>query len=520
MNQSVMRHGALVGGLLVAACGPTTMDETTGEDLAAMAESNVEAALRGTHRAGSFLADSATVADSLSSLGGGSQYCTYECTPDGICQDVCTTVEDPVTVAELQDDRQELDEGIDDIIKTLKEKIFTEENLEPGTSATYLLKPKTFCGSTGSSLEPAPNPGTGGTGTADPAPKPELDPDCVDEINRLQPRLRLSSPSAGNVDVELILTSARKRPVTLELHQNHVGIVVDLAETKGTLDALGEDTSSITEMVGRFGLELRKNADLDYSFRASVIDAIKLGIQDDAGQQIRYSISASVPTFELRLDGNAREVTGTVDYGTMTISAPLNALRDSFAGPEEYDPVTGLPVPRPTYTGNIEYLLAGVEGSMTFDGSTDKLTLSHLGLGDASSTLKLDGTTLAQLDLNPNAGRHFDMTIEKQPAGTQVSFSPTLDFSALLNFAPLAAQIPDIAPDVMNNALHFWFDGDRPTVQGNDEQLKVVSGTMHYENSYDPSLNFTASAGSCIESPAVDASTTEGVSGVVVTTCQ
>jgi hypothetical protein len=519
MKQWVMRHGALVGGVFLVACGPSTKDETTGEDLAALAESNVEQALRGTHRAGSFLADSATVADSLSSLGGGTEYCTYECDADGICEDVCTTVDDPVSVEELQQDREDLNDSIDELMKTLREKVFTPGNLESedGSSATYRIGPKTLCSTSVTSVEPVP--GSGGTGAEPAPPAPELDPDCVDEINRLQPRLRLSSPSSGNVDVALLLTSERHEPVTLELYSDHVGIVVDLDETKGTLDALGEDTSSLTELVGKLGLELRKNADLDYSLRASVLDAVSLGIQDDAGQQIHYGISASVPTFELRLDGNARQVTGSLDYGTMTISGPLNAFSDSFA-PEEYDPLTGLPVPRPTYTGNLEYLLAGLEGSMTFDGSTDKLTLSHLGLGDASSTLKLDGTTLAQVDVNANAGRHFDLTLEKQTDGTSVSFSPSIDVSALLNFAPLAAQIPDLAPDVLNNTLHFWFDGDHPTVQGNSDLLKVVSGTMHYESSYDPSQNFTAAAGSCIQSSSVDASTTDGVSGVAVTACQ
>ena len=40
MKQWVMRHGAFVGGVFLAACGPSTKDETTGEDLAALAESN------------------------------------------------------------------------------------------------------------------------------------------------------------------------------------------------------------------------------------------------------------------------------------------------------------------------------------------------------------------------------------------------------------------------------------------------------------------------------------------------
>jgi hypothetical protein len=509
---------------MVACGGKTDDDETSGSDLAALAESNIEHALRGAHGAGSFLADSATVADSLGSLGGGSETCTYECTPDGLCQDVCTTV--PVTVADLQQDRDDLSDGIDDVMKTLREEIFTSENLESegGGTATYLLHPKTLCSSTTSSVDtpgtgaPAPA-GTGGSGTTTaPPPEPELDPDCVDEINRIQPRLRLSSPSAGNVDVEILLTSSHLNPVTIELHQDHAAIVVDLAETKATLDAAGEDTSSIAQMAGKFGLGIYKNGNLDYSLRASIIDAITLGITNDAGEAINYALGASDRMLELRLDGNQKKVTGSLDYGTMTIAGPLNAFKDSFA-PVEYDPVTGLPIERPNYTGAIEYFLAGIEGSATFDGATDKLSFTHLGLGDASSTLKLDGTALAQIDVNPNNGRHFDLSVEDQPDGTVVGFSPTLDVSAMLNFAPLAAQIPDIAPDVLSNTIHLWFDGTNPSVQDHGDQLKVLSGTLNYTSSYDPSLNFSASAGQCIGG-SVDASTTDGVEGAVMTTCE
>jgi hypothetical protein len=523
MKRWVIERGALIGGLCLVACGPTSTDdddESTASDLAALATSNVEQALRGTHRAGSFIADSATIADALGSFSGSSEYCTTSCSVDGVCETVCVDEEDPLTVADLQEGRADLDEAIDDMVENLKEKIFTAENLESssGGTATYLLGPKVFCSSSSSSLDPVPS--SGGTGSQ-PAPEeePMLDQGCVDEFNRLQPRLRLSSPSTGNVDVALLLTSSRKNPVTLELHSNHLGLVIDLGETKATLDAAGEDTGSITQMAGKLGFEIRKNGELDYSLRANVVESVALGSTDDAGDEIQYGVGASVPTMELRLDGNAREITGSIDYGAITLSGSLNAFRDTF-DPPEYDPLTGENVPRPTYTGAVEAMLAGVEGSATFDGSTDKLTLSHLGLGDASSTLKFDGQTLAQLDLNPSAGRHFDMTVEQQTGGSVVTFSPTLDASALLNFAPLAAQITDISPELLNNALHFWFDGTNPSVKSQSDQLAILSGTMHFTNAYDPTQDFTATAGQCVSSADVDASANEGVTGVLVTTCQ
>ena len=520
MKHWVLEHGALVGGIFLVACGPTTKndDESTSTDLAALAESNVEQALRGAHRAGSFLADSATLADSLGSLGSGNQSCDTACDGTGLCTSTCTT--EPLTVADLHQSRDDMSAAIDSLMKELREKVFTKENLESegSGSVTYLIGPKTLCGSSTSSQTPTVSTpgGTGGSGgtASTPPAEPELDPDCVDLINRLAPRLRLSSPSSGNVDVELLLTSQKLNPATLELYRDHAGIVLDLGEIKSTLDTLGEDTGALDSLVGKLGFEIKKNGELDYSVRANVLENVAVGMHDDYGDSVSYGLGKSVPTAELRLDGNAREITGSLDFGALSAKGPLNAFRDTF-DPEQYDSL-GYPIPRPIYQGALDLMLAGIEGSITFDGATDKLGLSHLGLGDASSTLKVDGNVLAQLDVNPMNGRHFDLMVEKQSAGTALTFSPTLDASLLLNFAPLANQITDLAPELMNDTLRLWLDGQNPSLLLGSDQLKVLSGTLNFTNTYDPTQNVSAAAGQCVASSTSDSAT----NAFVVTTCQ
>jgi len=526
MKQSVLGHGAFVGAVFLVACGGTSTkdDESTSTDLAALAESNVEQALRGAHRAGSFLADSAALADSLGSLGGGSESCDTACDSSGFCTTTCTT--DPVTVADLQQSRDDMSASIDSIMKELREKIFSKENLESegNGSVTYLLGPKTLCASTTVSTPTVstpggPSPPQGGTagtaGTAStPTAEPELDPDCVDQVSRLEPRLRLSSPSAGNVDVELLLTSSKLNPATLELYRDHAGVVVDLGDIKSTLDMLGESTGSLDSLVGKLGFEIRKNHELDYSLRANVLADVVVGMHDDLGNAVSYGVGASTPTAEVRLDGNARELLGSWDLGAITVKAPLNAFRDTF-DPEQYDSF-GYPIPRPTYQGALEFLLAGIEGTATFDGNTEKLALSHLGLGDTSSTLKVDGNVLAALDVNAMNGRHFDLLVEKRSAGTSLTFSPTLDTSLLLNFAPLANQISDIPPELMNDTLRFWLDGQSPSLEVGGDQLKVLAGTLNFTNTYDPTQNVSAAPGQCVASSTSDSAT----SAFVVTACQ
>ena len=520
MEQWAKQGALLVGGFLVA-CGPTTKDEPTSTDLAAMAEANVEQGLRGAHQSGSFVADSTALADALSPLAGSTTDCSTNCTANGVCTETtCTTESSSVTVADLQSDRDNLNQSIDDLVKTLKEKIFTADNLESSSNgtATYLLGPKTLCGSTTSESSTVPSNSSGGSsGSAQPSTSPPaLDPDCVDEANRLQPRLRLSSPSSGNVDVELLLTGSKLNPATLELYRDHMAVVLDLGALKQTLDTAREDTGSLASMTGKIGLELKQNAALDYSLAFNVLEDVSLGVRAETGELASYGVAKSEPMLELRLDGSAKQVTGSVDFGALTAAGPLNAFRDSI-DPERYD-VLGDPIPRPTYTGAVAALVAGLEASVTLDGRADRLTFAHLGFGDRTSSIKVDDDVIAAFDLNPDAQRHFDLTLAKDPAGTVFTFAPSLDATVLLNFAPLASQFDSLAPETLNNTLHLWFEGQNPSLQQHgDEQVKVVAGTLHYTSSYDPTQNVTAAAGSCLASDAAGSTDTPAF---VVSACQ
>lgn len=513
MRTKLLTRGLTLGVLSLMGCSPASDERVATSDLALTAQENVENALRGTHRAGSFLADSASLAEMFDSMGGEEETCVAPPCTLGVCPPVeCTS--DPTTVEDLQEQRAEFDESITELMDTLREQIFTAENLESedSSSVTYLLGPATFCED---SVEIS-----GGSGaTPDPAPAPTLDPECVDQIQRLQPRIRLSSPGAGDVDVELLITSEKRNPVTLELYRNHVGAIIDLGETKAALDAIGEDTGNLVSMVGKLGIELRKNAELDFSLRSSVLEAIEIVMDNDLGEQIRVALGQSIPMFELRFDGNNRQITGAMDYGTLAVDGPLNAFRDSFED-TEYDPVTGEELPGPVYTGHTELFVAGLEGSITFDGTTDRLDILDVGLGDTSSTLKHDGTVLAQADLNAQAGRHFDLAIQKQPEGEPVvTFSPTFDLSVMLHFAPLATQITDLSSSILDDTLRIWFDGQDPSVQGREDALRVVSGTLNMTSTSTPAANLSVPAGMCLVESDAEAPAHEFLGAFAVSTC-
>jgi hypothetical protein len=499
MSQTMLSGRFVVLGVLaLAACAPESdpgdEDSVDTEELAATAVENVERALRGTHRAGSFIADSQSVADSLGTVAGESQVCDDDdapCLPDGTCPEPVCEV-DSLTVADLQEARAELDESISDFVQTLKDEIFTEANVESedDDSVTFYLGPDVLCGSS----EPAPS----APGEPEPIFEPnEVDPECAESVQRLQPRLRLSSAGDDDVDVALLLTANRHNPVTLELHHDHVAVVADLGEIKATLDSVGEDTGALRSLDGKVSLELRQNGELDYSASANVLEEIVV-VADQEGSPVRVSLGASAPTYEVRLNGNARTITGLVDFGEFRVSGPMNAFRDFFDDSETFDEL-GNPIPEKSYSGEIELVVPGLEGRATYDGAADAISFGNFGLGNASSTLKWNGIPLAQLDLNAALGRHFDIALASPAGGGQVlTLSPTFDLSMVLNFMPVADQIDDLAQWLLNDTLHVWFDGSNPSVQIDEDQFRVVSGTLNMTSASAPAANVSVSAGMCV----------------------
>lgn len=511
-------------GPFLAGCGPTEQEPISASTLALTAQENVAHALRGAHAAGSFIAESATLAELLSAPS--EQDCPptgfTPCPPGTVCpapeQPVCR---DSVTSEDLQESRQEMSDAIDDLVQMLGEEVFVPENLESEdtASATYRLPTDMLCGSDG---EDGPLPGSAYPETTPfaPAPMNELDPDCVEQAAKLQPRLRLTSPSDGSVDVALLLTPSKRNPITLRVGTESVSLVVDLGEIKASLDAAGYEMENLVAMSGKVSSELRRNAELDYSFRLNVLSNLSVTQRDDLGQETRVSLTESSPSFELKLDGNAHRVTAAYDFGSLAVHGPLNAFRDTFDDQEEFDAV-GDPLPQKTYAGLIDLLVGGLEGNLVLDGDQDTLNFSGLGLGEVSSTLKHDGTLLGKLDLNPGSGRHFDLRLARNVDDTTtIGISPTFDLTFLANFAPLQGQIEDLPNYLLGDTSRIWLEGQNPSLRGEPEQLRVLTGTLNLTSSRNPEANLVVMPGACLRESEASSPSHELLGSLVAGDCR
>jgi hypothetical protein len=496
-----------VPALLMACSGdkpPASNVPISSSSAALTAQENTERALRGLVDSGGFLAESAALADSLSAMAGESTSCsgsyvTPTCAADDntcvatpVYQEECVTESNPVTVSDLAETRQELNNAINDLVQQLRDKVFTEANLESETETevTYLLGADVFC-----EQEAPPTASPGGTDPATVGPASAIDEECAAEVAKLQPRLRLKSPHEGDIDVEVLLSADRRNPITLQLYQSSLGVVFDLGEFNATINALEEPMDGISALDGVVSGEVARNGDRDFSLRFNVLEPVHI-VAGDPGEEVTVNLAASSPAAELRFDGNARKITGTYDVGTLKVSAPLGA----FFSEEAYDDM-GNPVEPKTYTGAVDILLGGLNGGLTFDGNTDILKFTGLGLGDTSTTVRHEDNLLLQLDVNPDQNRRFDLQVQSNgDLAPTLTFSPTLDVRLLLGFQHLLSQVPDMESFLLNDRLRLWFDGDDPSIQPEDNQVRVASGTLHISSETTPSASVDVEAGMCLVS--------------------
>lgn len=505
MKKSVLGVGLSCLSVGLLACPSDGDDvEISSSQAALTASENSERALKGLVDAADFLSESNVVAQALGRMGGTSESCSSSavyCTGDSSCTPTVICETEEVDAADVEEARAELRENVEDLVRHLRERVLIPANLESetSTSATYRLGASVLCDADEPVVTGSPGSAPGPTSDA-----PQYDEDCVEQANRLQLRLRLTSPREGDVDVTVLIGQARNEPLVFELHRSSLGLRVDLGEAMAVARELGEDSGDLEQLSGELQLQLVENAARDYSLELNVLSALKAVLRSE-GERLEMSLGASSPALELRVDGNARRVLAGMDLRSFRLVGPLRLFADAFGddsdtiepAPNTFDLVAPEPA-EPNYYGAIDLFLSGLQGTLEYVAESDVLQLNGLGFGDATSTLEHDGRTLLALDLNAAQGRHVDLVLEPEGEQTKITISPSFDLKLALAFHHIADQVEGIAEHLLDDTWHFWSEGDEPAVIAEEGQLRVVSGALHFESAADPSANVTVPAGMCL----------------------
>lgn len=376
----------------------------------------------------------------------------------------------------------------EDLADRLENELLVSANLEAGADtedgrvAIYLIPAATVCGG-------------------------DEDPECLARFTAHPLRVRVVSYAAEDLDVTLLVGEARLEPLTIELHHASLAVTVDVGQAFAALDELGVlagdgDASKVAlrHIAGKLTarLERRGAHAARAAFEVSSPLAIDLDVVSTSGPM---AITAGLgrSSVSLDLDGAAHRLSFEGKLGALTASAPFQLLADLMAD-EDATPAR--------VDGTLALDLAGASGSVTLTGNATpdaanggSITVENVGLGDHRSTLKVDGNTIAGLDLNASSGRKLAVTVSRSADGesVEVGVSPELDVVAELGLRFLAPIDADLATGwAANETLGIALDGaSRPTVRVG-EGLEVVSGRLALESRSRPELSVEVTAGQCL----------------------
>jgi hypothetical protein len=172
----------------------------------------------------------------------------------------------------------------------------------------------------------------------------------------------------------------------------------------------------------------------------------------------------------------------------------------------------------PEVSGQLKIFLKAVSGALVFDGNTDTIELQNASLGDETMTIKVDEDQIIGVDVNPDNGHAFTLSMNSSAADNmRFEVSPLIDIRVALNLGNVWEAFvdeQDDLPEVLaNDVLGIKFDGsETPTldlVSENDEtEMRVSSGQLTF-SSPNMAQDVVIGEGMCMGSIDEDALTDE-----------
>lgn len=369
------------------------------------------------------------------------------------------------------------DTGIDTdaLVAELNEKIFTDANhLGDGI---YKVPVDLMCTTT--SFDDMGNETTG------------IDPECADQFAAIDLRIRVEE-DGSELTFAIQVGAGHDEPLEVALTHTSLAVTVDLdaaeAATETIASAFGQSAPN-ARLAGRFTGKLTVLGTAHVEAGFTINRAIDVAVAEDGaaldGPDAFRVTSAAAQVATVEIDGTAGVGSFDLDAGATTVHTP---------GVDGFD----LDLPGASISADL------AEGQ--------PLHLTHISLGDRTTTVSMNGAVAISIDLNPNDGRSLEATITSDATGETVSVSPKLDARIAINHTALgdSAGVYDVT--------RVLFDGTLRSSDAND-QVEVVTGGFSIMTN-PASYGFSATAGQCVSSTeSLDATTDQYYTQWSVGTC-
>jgi hypothetical protein len=351
----------------------------------------------------------------------------------------------------------------EDLAQFLAEHIFTEENYEG--DGYYRLPIDMFC-----------PPDLGGSPPAE----------CVEQVEALELRIRAVLAGENGVDIAIVVGPDRVEPLIFELRPDSLAVVADLGAIRDVAVFLADLTGEVIEdlpdvLEGVVAATLTVHGDEHVSVEAAVRQAIAI-----EGDGISLALAARDPMFALEVNGPEQAVTASIDIGPFNLQGPWAEMNEESNA-----------------SGAFELDWQGFSAEVTLQEGAKTLQVENISFGDDTSTISLDGHALLAIDLNPDSGRSFTMTLLPEDGELPtLGFDPEFDLSLAFGFQPLADAGDEVPEFLLDETYRFAVTGAQPTIQAVDPVgefeggIRVVSGELSLASSGGEEVVVTE--GSCL----------------------
>lgn len=354
------------------------------------------------------------------------------------------------------------------LARYLTERVFTPSNVESesGDEVIFRLRPEVVCEAGAS--------------------------DCVRLLTEMPVRLRVTSEVEGDLDIALLVGAERINPLTIGLHRDALEVQADLAGAHDTLLLLGASEEELPgTMRGRLSVAISRHGAGDFTTSLSVLEAIAVRDDDGAGPW-HVEIERAIPALSAQIQEASQSLTLRLGLAALSLRAPMAAFFGGV-GDECFECE-----PEPAPEGSLGIRLAGLTGKTVLETSGDgpeTVRFEELGLGSDTTVVDVDGAPILTVDLNPLAGRVFDLVAQLREDGTEITVEPTFDLALGFFFAEIADRI-DVPAWALDETLRVRLDGAAAPRLLLSDVTRVLEGVLTFESE---ALGTTAvEAGMCL----------------------
>jgi hypothetical protein len=315
--------------------------------------------------------------------------------------------------------------------------------------------------------------------------------ECRARIDALEIRVAVSAEGPG-ANIQVRIGPQGNTPVKFSVQPDRIAAEVNLAEIRDVVlriaEVIGEqEPLELPEVMdGKFSLSLTRNQAGMFTLQNSILTDVRvlMPLPEEQGN-LEINVEQADPLSTLVIDGTNEKIEASWDLNSVEVSFPFGSRFESG-------------------TGNFLIEIAGVEGNLTASVGDDTVRLNRLGLGGATSRVMHDQTVLASVDLNPDSGRHFDLSV------SEVGEMPLFAFSDLIldvyvnlgHLDPYLGVDEEPAPAELRDQTYRLrlTDAGLLPVEGTETQermLKVVTGSLSLSSTA-VEATIEAQAGQCL----------------------